>query len=403
MLALESHRNSEGGSVRMVGQQALLADLQSALPFEEALWEDPDYLSRQLITYIGNKRALLEPIQAALADVSARLGKDRLRILDAFSGSGVVSRMFKRYAQHLVANDSEDYARVISTCYLTNRSDFPEADLRETVERLNREVSTRTDLPEGFFERLYAPRDDDSIAPGERVFYTRDNARRLDAYRMLIDSEPADIQPWLLGPMLSAASVHANTAGVFKGFYKDCASGIGRFGGSGSDALSRILGQISLQVPILSRYDCSSTVYQLDANELVGMPGGFDLAYFDPPYNQHPYGSNYFMLNLIVNYVAPSEISRVSGIPTDWRRSPYNSRSKSLTHLQNLIHGVDASFVLLSYNDEGFVPIEEMRRLLEDVGSFEELEIEYATFRGSRNLRNRSTHVTEHLFLVDKR
>jgi hypothetical protein len=31
------------------------------LPFEEVLWEDPDYLSRQLITYIGNKRALLAP------------------------------------------------------------------------------------------------------------------------------------------------------------------------------------------------------------------------------------------------------------------------------------------------------------------------------------------------------
>lgn len=203
--------------------------------------------------------------------------------------------------------------------------------------------------------------------------------------------------------MLSSASIHANTAGVFKGFYKDCVSGVGRFGGSGSDALSRILGQIVLQVPILSRYDSDSTIYQMDANELVATTGGFDLAYFDPPYNQHPYGSNYFMLNLIVNYTAPTEISRVSGIPTDWRRSPYNSRSKSLTHLRNLISGVDTSFVLLSYNDEGFIPIEEMRQFLESIGYVEELEIEYATFRGSRNLRNRSAHVTEHLFLVDKR
>ncbi|MGH2852991.1 MAG: DNA adenine methylase [Solirubrobacteraceae bacterium] len=387
----------------MAAQQALIADPQPTLPFEEVLWEDPDYLSRQLITYIGNKRALLEPIQAALDDVCTRLGKDRLHILDAFSGSGVVSRMFKRYAHHLVANDIEDYARVIGTCYLTNRSDFPETDIRGIVDRLNREVSTRTDFPEGFIERLYAPRDDGCIVSGERVFYTRDNARRLDAYRLLIESEPVDVQPWLLGPMLSAASVHANTAGVFKGFYKDCVSGVGRFGGSGSDALSRILGRIDLQVPILSRYDCGSTVYQMDANELVSMAGEFDLAYFDPPYNQHPYGSNYFMLNLIVNYVAPSEISRVSGIPTDWRRSPYNSRSKSLTQMRSLISGVDTSFVLLSYNDEGFIPIEEMRRLLEGIGSVEELEIKYATFRGSRNLRNRSAHVTEHLFLVDKR
>lgn len=131
----------------MTGQQALIADPQPTLPFEEVLWEDPDYLSRQLITYIGNKRALLEPIRAALDDVCARLGKDRLQILDAFSGSGVVSRMFKRYAHHLVANDIEDYARVINTCYLANRSDFPETDIRQTVDRLNQEVSTQTIFP----------------------------------------------------------------------------------------------------------------------------------------------------------------------------------------------------------------------------------------------------------------
>lgn len=387
----------------MTGQQAPTASPQPLLPFEEVLWEDPDYLSRQLITYIGNKRALLEPIEAAVDDVCTRLDKDRLRILDAFSGSGVVSRMFKRYAHDLVANDIEDYARVISTCYLTDKSKLPETEIREITDRLNDEVCTRGDLPEGFIERLYAPRDDTLIAPQERVFYTRDNARRLDAYRMLIESESADLRPWLLGPLLSAASVHANTAGVFKGFYKDSASGIGRFGGSGSNALSRILGQISMQVPILSRHDCDSTVYQVDANELVGMVGEFDLAYFDPPYNQHPYGSNYFMLNLIVNYEEPPEISRVSGIPTEWRRSAYNSRSKSLTNLRNLISGVDASFVLLSYNDEGYIPIGEMRDLLGGIGWVEELEIKYATFRGSRNLRNRSAHVTEHLFLVDKR
>ena len=34
-------------------------------------------------------------------------------------------------------------------------------------------------------------------------------------------------------------------------------------------------------------------------NELVKEIEPVDLAYFDPPYNQHPYGSNYFMLNII--------------------------------------------------------------------------------------------------------
>jgi adenine-specific DNA-methyltransferase len=380
----------------------LPTDAQPAVPFEQTRSENPDYLSRQLVTYIGNKRALLAPIRAAVEEVCGRLGSDHLRILDAFSGSGAVSRLLKRYAHQLVVNDMEAYARVISTCYLTNRSQFPESCIRSAVDRLNDQVIAR-DTEAGFIERLYAPRDDACIRPDERVFYTRENARRLDAYRILIESEPVETQPWLLGPLLSAASIHANTAGVFKGFYKDPSTGVGRFGGSGGDALSRILGQINLEVPVLSSYDCDCTVRQVDANELVGIDDKFDLAYFDPPYNQHPYGSNYFMLNLIVDYVAPLQISNVSGIPTDWRRSRYNSRSESLAQLRHLLSGIDASFALVSYNDEGFIAVDEMRRLLERLGSVEELEIEYATFRGSRNLRNRSAHVTEHLFLVDRR
>jgi adenine-specific DNA-methyltransferase len=109
------------------------------------------------------------------------------------------------------------------------------------------------------------------------------------------------------------------------------------------------------------------------------------------------------MLNLLVNYVEPKDVSKVSGIPPDWRRSQYNSRAESLRQLSDLIMKTDAAFVLLSYNDEGFVPIDHMRDLLDAAGIVEEMQIPYTTFRGSRNLSGRSPHVTEHLFLVDKR
>ena len=72
--------------------------------------ENPEYLSRQLITYIGNKRALLGQIGGAVEQVKRRLGKDRLRIFDAFSGSGVVSRFFKAHSSLLISNDLESYA-----------------------------------------------------------------------------------------------------------------------------------------------------------------------------------------------------------------------------------------------------------------------------------------------------
>ena len=375
---------------------------QLSLWGDKPIAEDPDYLSRQLITYIGNKRTLLGHIGVAVERVKQRLGKDQLRLVDLFSGSGVVSRFMKAHASLLVSNDIEDYTAVISRCYLRNRSAVDLPTLSEIVSELNARVTTEP-FPPGFIEEMYAPRDESNITREDRVFYTRENARRIDNYRRLIDQVPPEIRDLLLGPLLSEASVHANTAGVFKGFYKNRHTGVGQFGGSGSDALTRILGPIMLEVPVLSLFECDYEVFQEDANLLARRLKGLDLAYIDPPYNQHPYGSNYFMLNLIVHYQRPSHVSRVSGIPVNWRRSDYNVRSRALPLLKDLLDNIDAPFLLVSFNNEGFIPPEKMRLMLDELGRVEVIELPYNAFRGSRNFNNRSIHVTEYLFLVERR
>ncbi len=370
---------------------------------DEGLTETPGYYRDQIITCIGNKRSLLGPIGEAMTEVASRLGRKQLRILDGFSGSGIVSRLFKSFASDLVVNDLESYSRVINRCFLANRSSIDLKGLYHRVDEMNRQVDSNILPGSGFIERLYAPRDDTRIEVGERVFYTRDNARRLDQYRALIGMQDLKWFDLLLGPLLASASVHANTAGVFKGFYKDRSTGRGKFGGSGGDALERITGRITLRSPVLSMYEANTTVYQMDTNKLVSLVGDFDLAYFDPPYNQHPYGSNYFMLNLLVDYQEPKEISKVSGIPVNWNRSSYNQKRHAFNRLSELVQQVDARFVLLSFNDEGFVRPSQIRDLLGELGPVEELQLRYNTFRGCRNLRSRRPHVTEHLYLLEKR
>lgn len=364
--------------------------------------EDPGYLSRQLVTYIGNKRALLGTVARALERINARLGKRKLRAFDAFAGSGVVSRFLKAHCAYLASNDIEDYAEVLARCHLANRSAVDLRELARLVAELNANVDAAP-LRRGFIEELYAPADEANITKRDRVFYTKANARRLDNYRRMIDDVPASERVMLLGPLLARASVHANTAGVFKGFYKNRSTQAGQFGGSGSDALGRILGAIVLDVPVLSRFDCEIGVFKRDANALARELRDLDVAYLDPPYNQHPYGSNYFMLNLIANYERPAEVSAVAGIPADWQRSGYNVRSRSLPLLRDLAETVDARFLLVSYNDEGFIAPEDMRAMLGRLGTVDVIETQYNAFRGSRNFDNRPIHVTEQLFLVEKR
>jgi len=70
--------------------------------------------------------------------------------------------------------------------------------------------------------------------------------------------------------------------------------------------------------------------------------------------------------------------------------------------LEELICSVDARFIMLSFNDEGFIRPEALHELLRGLGTVDSVELKYNAFRGSRNLANRPTHVTEHLYLVER-
>jgi adenine-specific DNA-methyltransferase len=363
--------------------------------------ENEEFLSRQLITYIGNKRSLLDFIGEGVKRVQRRLGKKKLDMFDVFSGSGIVARYFKRYARLLIANDLESYSELINRCYLSNRDELDLAALQDYYRDLCAALGEDR-LQRGFIAERYAPQDDEAIKAGERVFYTERNARYIDTARQLIGKLPDDAQKYFLGPLLSEASIHANTSGVFKGFYKNRETGIGQFGGKKQDSLFRITGNISLPFPVFSNFSTGLLVCRGDANAVIREVPEVDLAYLDPPYNQHPYGSNYFMLNLILNYRTPESDSKVSGIPQDWNRSDYNKRIGAREALTALITGIRAKYVLISYNSEGFIGCDDMTAILKKIGKFEVLDTKYNAFRGSRNLSGRGIYVKEYLYLLEK-
>lgn len=367
--------------------------------------ENAEYLSEQLITYLGNKRRLLNFIGEAIDSVKKKLNKEKLRIFDVFSGSGIVSRYLKQSASYLAANDLELYSYLINTCYLSNSGARDMVQLRgffcDLKEKLD-ECEFTGEWKRGVISELYAPKDDSNIKKGERVFYTKRNASYIDTARSFIDSYPERLRAFFIAPLLAAASVHANTGGVFKGFYKNRETGIGEFGGKNRDALSRITGDIDLEFPVFSTYDCDVDIYRRDANELIFSLEEVDLAYLDPPYNQHPYGSNYFMLNVIAENKMPRNPSSVSGIPSDWNRSVYNTAKEAPKALAELIENVRAKYVLLSFNSEGFTTKDELTRMMSRMGKLNVFEAPYNAFRASRNLKNRNAHVTEYLFLLEK-
>ena len=369
--------------------------------------ENADYLTKQIITYIGNKRALLDFITKGIQVVQKRLQKDKLDIFDVFTGSGIVARHCKQFSRLLIVNDLEKYAALTGQCYLSNKDELNIPFLRDMYYNLLKETANKP-LKEGIVTALYSPKNDNNIKKGERVFYTRRNAMYIDTMRGLIDSVPAQYQKYFLAPLIAEASIHANTSGVFKGFHKNKATGIGQFGGSNSDALLRIKGDIILPFPVFSNFNSAYKVYNGDSNLIVKEAPEVDLAYLDPPYNQHPYGSNYFMLNLILENKYPESVSKISGIPDDWNRSSYNKKQYAYAALSDLVSNIKAKYVLISFNSEGFISLDEMTTMLGKIGKVHVLETTYNTFRGCRNLSSlaeqgaRDIHVTEYLYLLEK-
>lgn len=357
------------------------------------------FLNQQILTYIGNKRNLLTFLFFnGVKNVQEKLGKNKFSILDGFSGSGITSRFLKSFSENLYVNDIELYAKVLSNCYLMNRSEVNESDLQKDIAYLNSH-KLRNDLGEGIIKKLYAPKDINNIKKGERVFYTPNNAIIIDNIRRMIPECKSNFY-LLLAPLICQASICVNTSGIFKGFYKN-KDGIGQFGGEDKNCIDRIKKDIELKMPVFSRYECELNIYQEDINKLILDLPEIDLAYYDPPYNQHPYGSNYFMLNIISEYKEPQKISKVSGIPLTWNKSSYNTKEAKYS-FEELIKNTRAKFILISYNDEGLIPIEDMEKILSRFGKLQVSCNAYNAFRASRNLSLRKKYVKEYLFLLQK-
>jgi len=361
------------------------------------------FFTSHLITCIGNKRRLLPFLYKGFLKIREKVGKEKMVILDGFVGSGATARLLKAFASELYVNDLEDYAETLNRAYLANKSEINIKKLEKYINWLNEnKLKLKTDEV-GFIEKNYAPKDDNNIQQGERVFYTNKNAKIIDNLRKLIDEVPEEYKHFCLASLLVEASIHTNTSGVFKGFHKY--NGNGHFGGRGENALSRIKKEIVLDVPEFSDFECPVFVYKRDVNELVKdkkIPF-FDLVYYDPPYNQHPYGSNYFMLN-IINGGKPVEIQNgVSGIAKEWNRSAYNKKKIAEEAMNQLLADTRAKFIAISYNDEGIIPIDVFKKILSQYGKWELMEQDYNTYRGSRNLSNRNIKVKELLWILEKK
>ena len=351
-----------------------------------------------MFTYLGNKRKLLSFLREAVEEVAREVGGP-LRALDAFCGSTVVSRMLAAHCSELHANDMERYAYVAAKCFLEQ----PTEDQRERILAHLSAMNALDEYQPGIITEAYAPADTNNVQLGERCFFSHENALRVDTWRRYVeDRVEEDVRAWCLCPILIQMSLRANTYGHFKAFSKD-KNNVGSFEKVGSRATDPMV----LEPPVFNPNQCEVTCHNEDAVTLLGRFAGreekpFDLIYCDPPYNAHEYCAFYFLHNVVINNVMPTNVNAVTGLPKVRSKSDFNSK-KAIDAMEKLLRlCVSASrFTLISYNDEGIVTPAEWAKLLEpyDYVAVEQEYNRYAANRGAEEEGSR-TEVKERLYRV---
>ena len=115
-----------------------------------------------------------------------------------------------------------------------------------------------------------------------------------------------------------------------------------------------------------------------------------DIVYYDPPYNKHPYSIYYFLLDIINDWNKTIEIPDTNrGQPKDWFISNYNSKKNAKNALTDLISNTNSTYIILSYNDGGIIPIPELDALLKlHSSSVEKIPITHKTYNRLKGISN---------------
>ena len=333
-----------------------------------------------MIKYIGSKRLLVPHIVRGMSAFP-----ESGRVLDLFSGTSRVARALKASGRFVIANDHLAYAAALGRCYV-------QADAvrwLEEARRLVEELSAVSPAP-GYFTRAFCE---------EARYFQPKNGERIDAIREEIAQRalPPELEAIALVSLMEAADRVDSTTGVQMAYLKRWAA--------------RAFNDLELRVP--SILPGPGRALQLDAVEAASEVQA-DVAYIDPPYNQHSYMGNYHVWETLVRWDKPATYGVANKrVQCKAYKSDFNSKRRIRQSLRTLLGVVRCNHLLVSFNNEGHVDREEMVDLLSDRGHVGVVSVDFKRYVGAQiGIHNpngekvgRVSHLrnTEYLFVVSSR
>jgi len=325
------------------------------------------------MNYIGSKLKLSNFIKSTIYSVVGNDLSDKI-FCDIFAGTGIVGRNFKQEVKQVISNDFEYYSFVLNKNYIENHCKL------ENQEELIEELNQLPLIENGFIYQNYC------LGSGsKRQYFSDNNGKKIDTMRQQIEkwettnSINANQYYFLLASLLESSDKVANTASVYGAYLKHLKKTAQK--------------ELILQPANFGINDNEHLVFNKDSNDLIKEISG-DILYLDPPYNARQYGSNYHMLNTIAkynNFVPKGK----TGLP-NYQKSRYCSKKYIISEFEDLIKNANFKYIFLSYNNEGLMTIDDVRKIMSKYGEYDIATINYQRFKADKDKnRNFKANKTE--------
>ena len=345
------------------------------------------------MNYIGSKFSILDFIDNTINDF-VKPKDNNLVLCDIFSGTASVGKYFKNKGYTIISNDIEYYSYVTAKHFINNNSNITFTKLKEIGIDDVFKFLNNLDGVQGFIYNNYCLAGTKG-KEYERQYFSDENALKIDSIRICIEDwknkkllEENEYY-FLIASLIESADKVANTASVYEAFLKNLKK----------SALKKlILEPVELLIVDNSN---NNKVFNKDCNELIKEIKG-DILYMDPPYNTRKYDTNYHILETIALYDNP-EIKGKTGVRCETtKKSKYCIKKEAIHAFENLIKNANFKYILLSYNDEGIIPIEEIKRIMSKYGKYKCYGRKHRRFKSDKNREYIKDFTIEYIHCLEK-
>lgn len=177
----------------------------------------------------------------------------------------------------------------------------------------------------------------------------------------------------------------ANTASVYGAFLKKLKKSASK--------------RLVLEPAFFELNDNKHLAFNENANELIKKIDG-DILYLDPPYNHREYGANYHLLNTIAFY-DDFRLKGKTGL-REYKKSAWCKKNSAQSALDDLLNFAKFRQIFLSYNNEGIISPEEIRKIMSKYGKYECFTKKYRRFKADSKREQKASSVVEYLHFLEK-